>query len=183
MKKETDKLEQFIKDNKNDFDSEFNPGNSWNKIESKIPRNKSSNNSLWMLAASIVLLLSMAWLVYDRAQLTDKINELESLSVNNKPYPEIESYYQQNIEAKTALINHISSEKNIEINTDLKFLNKKYEELKAKVKQQGGHPQLVNAMIQNLQTQIEILEQQLSILQDIQEYSQNEKQENNETSI
>jgi len=125
----------------------------------------------------------LGWLIYDRAQLTDKINELESLSVNNKPYAEIESYYQQNIEEKTALVNHISAEKNIKVNTDLKSLNKKYEELKAKVKDQGGHPQLVNALIQNLQTQIEILEQQLSILQDIQEYSQNEKQKENEISI
>ncbi|ADR20888.1 hypothetical protein MATR_14860 [Marivirga tractuosa] len=183
MRKVTDKLEQFIKDNRNDFDSGFNPENSWSKIESKISTKKSNSRSIWMMAASIVLILSLAWLIYDRAQLTDKINELESLSVNNKPYSEIESYYQQNIEEKTILVNHISAEKNIEVNTDLKSLNKKYEELKAKVKKQGGHPQLVNAMIQNLQTQIEVLEQQLSILQDIQEYSQNDKNENNEISI
>lgn len=135
------------------------------------------------MAASIALLLSLGWLIYDRAQLTDKINELESLSVNNKPFSEIESFYQQNIEEKTVLVNNMSVEKNIEVNTDLKSLNKKYEELKAKVKDQGGHPQLVNAMIQNLQMQIEILEQQLSILQDIQEYSQNDKKENNAISI
>ncbi|WMN11355.1 hypothetical protein QYS49_38085 [Marivirga salinae] len=183
MRKETDKLDQFIKDNKSDFESDFNPENNWNKIESKISKNKNQNNSVWMIAASIVLLLSLGWLIYDRAQLTDKINELESLSVNNKPYSEIESYYQQNIEEKTALVNQISTTKNIEVNTDLKSLNKKYEELKAKVKEQGGHPQVVNAMIQNLQTQIEILEQQLNILQDIQEYSQNENQENNAISI
>lgn len=183
MKKGTDKLEQFIKDNKNDFDSEFNPENSWSKIESKISKKKSHSNSVWMMAASIALLLALGWLIYDRAQLTDKINELESLSVNNKPYSEVESYYLQNIEEKTMLVNHISAEKNIEVNTDLKSLNKKYEELKAKVKEQGGHPQLVNAMIQNLQMQIEVLEQQLSILQDIQEYSQNDKNENNEISI
>ena len=183
MKRVTDKLEQFIKDNKSDFEADFNPENSWNKIELKISKNKRNNNSIWMMAASIALLLSLGWLVYDRAQLTNKINELESLSVNSKPYSEIESYYQHNIEEKTMLVNHISKEKNIEVNTDLKSLNKKYEELKAKVKEQGGHPELVNAMIQNLQTQIEILEQQLSILQDIQEYSQNDKNENNEISI
>ncbi|WP_375578157.1 hypothetical protein ABWH96_14085 [Marivirga tractuosa] len=183
MRKETDKLEQFIKVNKKDFDSDFNPENSWSKIESKISKKKSSSNTVWMVAASIILLLSLGWLIYDRGQLTDKINELESLSVNDKPYSEIESYYQQSIEEKTALVNDISTEKNITINSDLKTLNKKYEELKAKVKEQGGHPQLVNAMIQNLQKQIEVLEQQLSILQDIQEYSQNDKQENNAISI
>lgn len=184
MSKVTDKLEQFIKDNRNDFDSEFNPERNWSKIESKISNNKRANtHSVWMMAASIVLILSLGWLIYDRAQLTNKINELESLSVNNKPYSEIESYYKHNIEEKTRLVKHISTEKNIEVNTDLKSLNKKYEELKAKVKKQGGHPQLVNAMIQNLQMQIVILEQQLSILQDIQEYSQNDKNKNNEISI
>uniref|UniRef100_UPI0025CBAA71 hypothetical protein n=1 Tax=Marivirga sp. TaxID=2018662 RepID=UPI0025CBAA71 len=144
MKRVTDKLEQFIKDNKNDFDSDFNPENSWDKIESKISKNKGSNKSVWMMAASIAILLSLGWLIYDRAQLTDKINELENLSVNNKPYSEIESFYQQSIEEKTLLVNTISTEKNIKVNTDLKSLNKKYEDLKAKVKEQGGHPQLVN---------------------------------------
>ncbi|MGM0582067.1 MAG: hypothetical protein ACQETL_15395 [Bacteroidota bacterium] len=183
MKKETDRLEQFIKDNKNEFDSDFNPEKSWGKIESEISKKSPSYKNVWMVAASMILILSVAWLVYDRAQLTDKINELENLSVNDKPYSEVESFYQQNIEEKTLLVNQISKEKNININSDLKSLNKKYEELKAKVKEQGGHPQLVNAMIQNLQTQIEILEQQLSILQDLQEYSKNENQKKNEISI
>lgn len=183
MKRVTDKLEQFIKDNKNEFDSDFNPEKSWGKIESEISDKSHNYKNVWMVAASMILILSVAWLVYDRAQLTDKINELENLSVNDKPYSEVESFYQQNIEEKTLLVNQISKEKNININSDLKSLNKKYEELKAKVKEQGGHPQLVNAMIQNLQTQIEILEQQLSILQDLQEYSKNENQKKNEISI
>jgi hypothetical protein len=183
MKQEKDKLEQFIEDNRRDFDSEFNPENSWNKIESKISKAKPTRQPVWMVAASIVFLLSVAWLIYDRSQLTNKINELENLSVNNKPYSEIETFYQQSIHEKTALVNQISGDQNIEINTDLKSLNKKYEDLKAKVKEQGGHPQLVNAMIQNLQLQIEILEQQLSILQDLQEYSLNENQKENAISI
>lgn len=183
MKREKDKLERFIRDHKSDFDSDYDLTNNWDKIESRISNSKPNYRNAWMVAASLLLILSVAWLVIDRAQLTDKISELESLSVNNKPYSEIESYYQQNIKEKTLLVNQISKKKNITINSDLKSLNKKYEELEAKVKEQGGHPQLVNAMIQNLQTQIEILEQQLSILQDIQEYSQNENQKKNEISI
>lgn len=183
MKKGTDKLEQFIKDHKEELDSEFNPEKNWNKIEKKISRSKRNNFSIWMIAASIMLLLSLGWLVYDRIQLNDQIHALENLSVNNKPYSEIESYYKQNITEKTALVSQISKEKNININTDLKSLNKKYEDLKMQIENQGPHPQLVNAMIQNLQTQIEILEQQLNILQDLQEYSKNDKQKKHEISI
>jgi hypothetical protein len=183
MKKETDKLEQFIKDNKNDFDSEFNPETSWRKIEAKIPKNNRTRNSIWMIAASVAVVLSISWLLYDRAQLTNKVNELENLAVNNKPYSEIEKFYQKDIYEKTVLVNQISSNSNINIDPDLKSLNKKYADLKIKVKKQGGHPQLVNAMIQNLQTQIDILEQQLNILRDLQEYHHNGKQKNNEISI
>lgn len=183
MKKDTDKLEQFIQDNRSDFQDNFDPANSWSQIESKISKQKRINSPVWMVAASIVLLLSLGWLMYDRAKLTDKIDELESLSVNEKPYSEIELYYQTSIAEKTALVNHISSEKNIKINTDLTSLNKKYEELKVKLKEQGGHPQIVSAMIQNLQTQIEILEQQLNILQDLKDYRQNENKGKNEISI
>jgi hypothetical protein len=183
MKKGTDKLEQYIKDHREELDSEFNPEKSWDKIEKNISNNKGNNFSIWMVAASVMLLLSLGWLVYDRIQLTDKIHTLENLSVKDKPYSEIESYYKQNISEKTALVSQLSEEKNIEINSDLKSLNKKYEDLKLKIKNQGAHPQLVNAMIQNLQTQIEILEQQLNILQDLQEYNQNDKQKNNEISI
>ena len=182
MKKETDKLEQFIKNHRNDFETEFNSGGAWSKIESQLPK-KRSRKSIWMRAAVFVGLLSIGWLIYERAHLTDKINEMENLTVSNKPYSEIESYYMQNIEEKTEIVNHLASEENIKVNTDLKSLNNKYKELKVQVKKQGGHPQLVNAMIQNLQMQIEILEQQLNILQDIQENSQNEKEKKNEISI
>jgi septal ring factor EnvC (AmiA/AmiB activator) len=182
MKKEIDKLGQFIKDNKDDFDSEFSPENSWRTIESKISKTNSGNNLIWMLAASIALLLSLGWLIYDRAQLTDKISKLETLSVNNKPYSEIEKFYQQDIYEKTTLVNQISSNTHVKVNTDLKSLNKKYEDLKTKIKEQGGHPQVVSAMIKNLQKQIEILEQQLTILRDLQEFTYN-KNQGNEISI
>ena len=65
MKKEKDKLEQFIKDNRDNFDSEFNPEQSWDKIESKIPNPNQHKRSIWMVAASIVLLLSVTWLIYE----------------------------------------------------------------------------------------------------------------------
>lgn len=183
MKQEKNKLEQFIEDNKNNFDSEFISTDSWKKIESEISKPKRNRQPIWMVAASIILLLSVGWLAYDRAQLTTKINELENLSINNRPYSEIENFYQQSINEKTMLVNQISRNRNIDINSDLKTLNKKYEGLKVKAKEHGAPPQLVNAMIQNLQTQINILEQQLNILQDLQEYSQNDKNENNEISI
>ncbi|SMG37326.1 hypothetical protein SAMN05661096_02439 [Marivirga sericea] len=178
MKKETDKLEQFINSNQSEFDSEFKPENGWRKLETKISTKNRNSQSIWMMAASIAILLSLAWMLYDRAQLTDKIYELENLSVNNKPYTEIENFYQQDIYEKTVLVNQMSVKTNIKIDTDLKSLNKKYADLKTKVKEQGGHPKLINAMIQNLQTQINILEQQLRILQDLQEFTHTKNQEN-----
>lgn len=184
MKKETDKLEQFIEDNKYDFDSDFNPERNWNKIESKISKkNRHQRKNMWLVAASVVLLLSVSWLTYEKTQLTNKINELESLTFNGKSFSDIESYYRQGINEKVIQLNQVSIDKNIKVNPELESINKKYEQLKLQVKNQGSHPQLINAMIQNLQIQIEILEQQLNVLQDLQEYNENENPQNNEKSI
>ncbi|WKV11778.1 hypothetical protein [Marivirga harenae] len=183
MSKGKDKLEQFTKEHREELEIDFNLEVSWNHIEDRISQNKRSKFSIWMVAASIMLVLSVGWLIFDRIQLTNKINELENLSVNDKPYSEIEAFYKRNINEKALLVHQLTKKRNIRISSDLKSLNKKYEDLKLKIKKQGAHPQLVNAMIQNLQTQIEILEQQLNILQDLQEYSHNDKQESNEISI
>ncbi|WMN06992.1 hypothetical protein QYS48_27420 [Marivirga arenosa] len=180
MKK--DKLEQFINHNRNQFEADFDLDKNWDQLEAKINKKKDRHPG-WMVAASIAMLLVIGWLIYDRAILTDKINQLEQITYNNKPYAEIENYYQINITEKKAKINELSKQNNLSVKTDLAALNKKYKDLKSQVKNQGAHPQLVNAMIQNLQTQIEILEQKLNILQELQEYSKNEKQENNEISI
>lgn len=181
MKKHKDILEAYINKNKESFETSFDEEKVWNSIENKLSSKKEKKFN-WFAAATILLALALGWLVYDRAVLTDKVYELESLMVNNRPFSEIEQFYQQHISEKSNLVNDMIEHKDLAVNSRIAELQNIYNDLKKQIKEQGPHPQLVNALVKNLQMQIEILEQQIYILQDLDNLN-NQKNRNHETSI
>lgn len=181
MKKDKDLLEAYINRNKEAFESSFDDEQVWNAIEQRLSLKKERKFN-WFAAATVLLALALGWLVYDRAALNDKVYELESLMVNNRPFSEVEQFYQQHISEKSHLINEMAGQKDLSVNSRLPELQTIYNDLKQQIKEQGPHPQLVNALVKNLQMQIEILEQQIYILQDL-DHFKNQKERNHETSI
>ncbi len=178
MNKERDELENFIGKNRNAFDEEFNDKNSWIAIEKKMkPKKIRSFN--WYAAASIVLILAVGLLIADRYALNQKVDYLESLTVNGRSYEEIENYYSRTIAYKSELVKEKAENIEYPIEQDLKELQNNYESLKQKLNQKVPHQKIVDAMIWNLRTQIEILNEQLKILEEV----QSQKANNNETTI
>ncbi|MBK6266332.1 hypothetical protein JKA74_14900 [Marivirga sp. S37H4] len=182
MKTDRDKLEDFIGKNRNAFEEDFNHEVSWDAIERKIkPKKKNSFN--WLAAASIVLLLAVGWLIMDRYELNQKVDQLERLTVNGRSYEEIEKYYTYTIANKSQLVKEKSDQIDYPIHEDLNELQKNYESLKQQLKQGVPHQKIIDAMIWNLRTQIEILNEQLEILEEVQQHSNTQKNEKDEKHI
>lgn len=187
MKTERDKLEDFIGKNRSAFDEEFESSKSWEAIERRInfptEVRKSIRNINWYAAASIALLLTVGWLVIDRIALNDRVNQLESLTVDGRSYKEIESYYTQTINTKSELVKEKASQIDYPIEQDLDELQKNYEALKLQLKEGVAHQKIIDAMIFNLRTQIEVLNAQLEILEEVKNYTQKQNEQNNEKQI
>lgn len=187
MKTERDKLDNFIGENRSAFEEEFESSKSWKAIEKKInPHNnekKFIRNINWYAAASIVLLLTVGWLVIDRIALNDKVNQLESLTVDGRSYSEIESYYTQTINTKSQMVKEKASQIDYPIEQDLDKLHENYTALKLQLKEGVAHQKIVDAMILNLRTQIEVLNAQLEILEEVKNYTETQNEQNNEKQI
>lgn len=182
MKKNKDKLENFISNNKSSFEEDFDNKISWKAIESGIKPSKSIKFN-WLAAASILLFLAVGWLITERYYLSQRVNELENLTVSGRNYEEIERYYTQTVNQKKELIRDMSSGQESPINDDLIALQKNYGDLKTQLKEGIPHQKIVDAMIWNLRAQVEILENHLEILEEVKEYSAQQNNRKNEKSI
>ena len=171
----------------NKFDQDFDENEVWEKIESRISAKRSRTNTpktnYWLVAATFTLLLTVGWLAYDRANLTDQIIAMEEVKVEGNSYQQIESYYIQTIRQKRDELNSSAAAIEYPISADLDTLKIQYDALKEQVKEQGVNEKVVNAMILNLRTQIDLLNVQLSIIESLNEYMNAEKNKENDTQI
>jgi hypothetical protein len=178
-----DKLKDFIKVEDKAFENSFNEDAVWEKIENRIISKPKERTFNWLAAASIVLLLTVGWLSIERMTLSNKVLAIEQIMVEGKNYSQIESYYTQTISQKSQLVNQQAKEIDFPLNEDTNGLQKKYKELKIQLKKNGANEKVINAMIQNLRTQIDLLNEQLAIIESMNQYVKLDKSKKNDTQI
>jgi len=150
------KLEEYIARHKAEFEEEV-PREAWTKIRSQLPQRKSPRNAWFRYAAALLVFLGAGYLIglktggggaeqesYDAALVTythkvdQKKARLETLVSNQ---PELEKTFNQ----------------------DLSDLQADFEYLKSQLPNNPNRETLINAMIKNLEWQIELLNQQTRI--------------------
>lgn len=179
-----DKLEEFIIQNKAEFD-ELEPQNElWNNIAQRLDNHTQvvkNYNWIWKAAAVVFLCLSIG-LIWERNANNTNGNIAENeVLVSESPEDiellKVENYY-------TNLINERKTEINIYASTnpslaktfenDLVQLDSIYGQLKTQILQNNNDQKVKDAMILNLQLRIEILNRQLNILQQIKQIKKDE---------
>jgi len=133
-------------------------------------------NFNWRIAASIALIVSLGWVGY-RVNRNYGITESPEVAFTNPSFAKQVSQYTQLIDNKRAEL-HTLTENNPELSkefaTELQQLEQTYQNLKADLPQNPNQEALIQAMIQNLQWQIDLLNQQLDIIQRIKNKSNHE---------
>ncbi len=193
MKERSEKgLEQFIRQNREEFDRYEVPVGLWEKIADQLEEEeepdrkkpkviKIPTRNLWRVAAAVLLIVG----IYGVIRLNDSTTSPESaeavaLQKINPELAEAEVYYTRMIEQKKEEIAHLASqESNLdeEFYQDLEELDSMYIGLKEELYQMPTQERVMEAMIQNLQTRIEILNRQLEILQKIKNLKNGQKNE------
>jgi hypothetical protein len=175
-----DKLEKFIKSHRAEMDDKNPKRDLWAGIESEISqqprqRNKSKSVVYWR-AAAVFLLLITSWLVIDKVyQYSDGNGTVEVAAVNPQLL-DAENFYISLIDQKREEVKIMSEKYDFggEFLSEIQLLDSMYTLLK-KDMNNGNEEVLVDAMILNLQLRIEILNQQLSIIQSIENSQKDEK--------
>jgi hypothetical protein len=158
-----DKLEAYIRENRQSIEQKNPPDSVWSKIESSLrPVSKKSLMIYWQAAAVIFFALSIGLLVKNY----QTSNELNSYSLNNAEFENTEQYYFKVIQDKESLL--ISSLANhpdlvADFKTDLQELSRNYKKLKTDFDSNKSE-EVLSALIINLQLQQELLNNQLNII-------------------
>jgi septal ring factor EnvC (AmiA/AmiB activator) len=179
-------LEQFIQNHRQDFDMHEVSAGLWDKIDKslgkeiepdevvfKFKKSSISRFKSWAIAASVLLVMGYLSVFY----LNNKSDSTEQIVAEVAPqYGDKMVQYTSLIESKREEIKQIEAHDPVmykEFATEIEKLNQDYQSLQTELSQTPNQEDLVKAMIQNLQVQLDILNRQLKIIEKVKEYQRN----------
>ena len=173
-----DKLEKYIRENKDKLDTGVPSDAVWESIEKEleedVPRKIFNLSNLWKVAAVFFFGLSL-YLLSQMNQPND-VTSIQVAHTVDAEFLETENFYASQISTKRSLLVKSSStspELVKDFTNDINKLDSIYQTLKEELKS-GNTEALQNALIQNLQLRMELLNQQLIILENVKNTNKNE---------
>lgn len=190
-KKPSNRLERFVRDNREVFDMHEPSDDLWSKIVTQLPTTSNEMpqqedilhtrvvqfrppwQRYWRYAAAVLVFVGLGW-GYWRVQTMDETGSI--VRTVAPQYSKQMVHYTDLIETKREEIKQMANEepdlyKNFA--QELIRLEYDYKSLQAELPQTPNQEELIRAMMQNLQVQLDVLNQQLSIIQKLNEAKQN----------
>lgn len=168
---QNDRLEQFIREHREDFDREIPGLNVWAQIDQTLEQRQKQSAKrfhLWKnmrIAAAVLVLMVFSGLLGSYITQVQLSNAPESLAQVSPEYAELEQYYQQQIQDKYQQL--VSYDQANAVEPDLQQLDSIMEELREElvIAPQGSEEQIIENLIQSYQTKIDILSRVLERIQ------------------
>jgi hypothetical protein len=192
----SNKLEQFIRDNREEFDSEEPRPQLWKKLQAEMePRKKNDNVRhlsflRWTAVAAIFVMLLGMFYFMNRQNKQDTIVEnkigippgdAKLLDQVNPAYAKEVYHFTQLIELKQNELKQIEKE-HPELYTqfvkDIKRLDSSYQALRAELPANPDPEALLQAMLQNLRLQADLLNEQITIIKQIKKSKKDSHEKN-----
>ena len=166
------KLEDFIKENKKAFDTDMPSGMLWDRIDAELNKKKPRpviDLRLWAGVAATVLVMLGITFVY---LLPAKQQHMTVADVNPS-YAQKQLRFAGLIEEKRDSL-QIFAKANPELyhkfSADLEKLELAYDQLKKELPASPNQQLVVKAMVKNLEIQLQVVSQQLSIINEVSQY-------------
>lgn len=193
-----DRLERFVRDNRDGFDTFLPQDSLWSQIESQlhneipIVSEKSKkkirrlNNPYfdWRIAAGVFLALGIGFLVYLNNEYG--ITRDPNVALKVPAYAREFNQYNVAIDQKRDEIIKLARnnpELYKDFSADLESLETSYKNLRSNLSNAPNQEALLEAMVQNLQWQVDLLNQQLEILQRINKVKNDNDKENSDAPV
>lgn len=185
----SNKLEQFIRDNREEFDSEEPRPQLWKNMRADIENKNKRNDKVfhlsflrWTAAAAIIVMILGMFYYMNRQQGAENfaahepsIQAQDELSKINPAYAKEVYHFTQLIELKQNELKQIEKEHPElygQFVNDIHKLDSSYQALRAELPANHDPETLLEAMLQNLRLQADLLNQQLTIIKQIKQNKQ-----------
>ena len=185
----SNKLKNFISDNRKAFDDEIPSGKVWENIEASFAEKKKTKFILaplykWSMAAAAMLLIAVGIYFVANKKTVEPAVAVTAEPDINKLAPEYAGQMNQFVKMIDTRQEELKSltkdqpELYQQFTTAINQLDSSYNNLKNQLSATPNREMLLEAMIQNLQLQLNVLNQQLNIINQIKE-SKNYNHEKN----
>ena len=181
------RLESFIKMNREEFDELEPSADLWSRIEQHLPaqyeepkKRETKTFSLGFVmrvAATVILVMGIGFAAY----LRNTKKETVDLAAINPEYAQQQIQYTSLIESKRTELKSIAKtepELYKEFSSQIAKMDSTYKQLNSDLLNSPNQERVLHAMIRNLQIQTQVLNQQLSV---IEQYNNMKKEQKNET--
>lgn len=178
------RLEDFIKANREEFDDLEPRAGLWDEIEKQLPDGQKKREAkrfsigfVLRVAAIVILVMSVSFVIF--------LKSIEKRGVDladiNPEYAKQQMHYASLVETKRIELKQIAKSDPAlyrEFNKEIAQMDSTYKKLASDLANSPNQELVLRAMIQNLQIQTEVLNQQLSA---IEQYNHSKKDRKNET--
>jgi len=190
------KLEKFIGDNRNEFDDAMPSGKVWENIAAGFTEKKQQKFILaplykWSIAAALLITagISIFLILNNKKAVTaitaatknDSATEINAIAPEYGPavneFAKLVALKQEELKALAPE----QPELYRKFITDINQLDSSYKSLKNQLGATPNREMLIEAMIQNLQLQLNVLNQQLNIINQIKQTKKYSHEKNNQT--
>lgn len=186
-----DKLKDFVNEHRDEFDT-FEPRpDLWQDISKELPQKKIARvisltyARVWQYAAVVALLIAVGFVIRQYIPADTGRGPAQEIPVASldKVAPQIaeaEAYYTSIINEKKAQMGNFDLKAlgiKDNLQQDISILDSAYAKLKTELLTTPNKEQIIDAMIQNLQLRMEILNQQVKTLEEIRKIKQQTKHE------
>jgi hypothetical protein len=186
----TDRLEQFMRENRDAFNDADPDPLIWDRIEKRpAPIRTLRWQTVAWRAAAVVIIFSASWFLHDVVDRNDSQNvtrEQAGLIEEQSPLVrelfEAEVYYSSQIEfKKEEIFRLVDNNTDIvnEIDGEFIELDKIYDDLKKDLSDNAANEEVIEAMIMNYRIKLDILEEMLHAIQE----SETENNDNHEDKV
>lgn len=161
-----DKLEEFIKSNREQLDGHSPSDSNWKKIKQTLPGKSRAmvfdSITFWRVAAFVLFGLSTYLFV---TRQPDSMNPRQAQTVQQQEFRDIESFYSEQILEKVALISAENEFADEVFTQDFQKLEAMYTVLADEMRK---HPseKVKDALVLNMLVRIDLLNQQIQKLED-----------------
>jgi hypothetical protein len=182
----TNRLKKFIWDNRNEFDDEVPSEKVWQQVEAAFSEKKKKQSILtplykWSMAAAAVLVIGTgAYFIVNKKTGTDgpvSIQEQTTTEPGPEFTPEMKQFAKM-ISLKQEELKTLAKDQPElyqQFSKDINQLDSSYNILKTQLSATPNREVLLEAMIQNLQLQLNVLNQQLNIINQVKQSNQTVK--------
>lgn len=167
-------IETYIKEHKKEFDLKMPSDQLWSRIDAALTKEKIKRPyrvTFWLgITASLMVLMAFVFVYSNRKR--DKDLNIADI---NPVYAQKEQRFASLIEEKKDSL-QVYAKKNpvlyAHFSADLNKLGSDYERLKKELQNSPNQKVVVKAMVKNLELQLQVINQQLSIINEVNQYKE-----------